>query len=96
MKMKFEWDYNKAKINEKKHGISFAEAAYVFADKNNITLFDSAHSGPEERWVTIGRIQKKVIVVVCHTYRGTNDQNMRIFSARRATKREKKLYLDYN
>ncbi len=42
--MKFEWDERKNKINQKKHNISFENAAYVFSDENAISIFDDEHS----------------------------------------------------
>ena len=47
--LKFEWDQEKNLINQKKHKISFETAAYVFADKNYIEMYDFEHSIDEDR-----------------------------------------------
>ena len=67
--MIFEWDENKNITNIKKHGISFEEAAYVFADIDIISLFDEEHSHTEDRWISIGKIKNHGIIVVVHTER---------------------------
>jgi uncharacterized DUF497 family protein len=48
--IQFEWDENKNINNQKKHGISFEEAAYVFSDRENISIPDIEHSEKEDRW----------------------------------------------
>ena len=50
----FEWDLNKARSNQSKHGVSFEEAATVFRDPKALSIFDDEHSIYEDRWVTIG------------------------------------------
>jgi uncharacterized protein len=52
--MEFEWDPRKAKINLRKHGVSFTEAGTVFGDELAITVSDPDHSDDEERYITIG------------------------------------------
>jgi uncharacterized DUF497 family protein len=52
--LKFEWNANKADLNEKKHGVSFEEASSVLSDLLSITINDPLHRENEERWVTIG------------------------------------------
>ena len=90
MEYNFEWDPVKAKINERKHGIRFEEAACVFKDSRALTLFDKEHGENEERWVTMGLIGTICICVVHHTFREEKkgDVLIRIFSARKATKKE--------
>jgi uncharacterized DUF497 family protein len=90
----FEWDPVKAKINEKKHGVRFEEAAAVFKDPRALTLFDSKHDEKEERWITMGIIGTICICVVHHTFREEMKGNIliRIFSARKATKKEQQQY----
>jgi uncharacterized DUF497 family protein len=91
--MKFEWDPLKEKINIKKHKVSFEEAAYVFADKHALSLFDSEHSEEEERWILLGKSLKAMILVVVHTFREKDGtETVRIISARKATKNEQKVY----
>ena len=85
----FEWDSNKAASNLVKHGIRFEEAATVFGDALSITISDSAHSQTEARFVILGRSHRERLLVVIHTERG---DNVRIISARLASRRERKDY----
>jgi len=87
--MRFEWDARKAGANFRKHGISFREAATVFGDPLAWTFPDPDHSASEERLITIGISQLGNRVVVAHTHRGGA---VRIISARRATRRERRFY----
>ena len=52
--IQFEWDDEKASLNERKHGVSFPEAMTVFADPFTLTGFDPDHSGDEDRFITMG------------------------------------------
>lgn len=91
----FEWDEDKNIANQKKHGISFEEAAYVFSDRENISIPDMEHSDKEERWITIGNIKRHGIIIVVHTERIYGKQErIRIISARRAVESEEKDYLE--
>ena len=94
LKYNFEWDINKAKLNIKKHKISFERAAEIFLDPFAISIFDEENSLQEERWITIGKTYNEVALVIIHTFRQQeNDQyEIRIISARRATKKEFKQY----
>jgi uncharacterized DUF497 family protein len=94
MDYNFEWDPNKAKTNFSKHKISFEMATSVFKDRNLISVFDEIHSENEERWATIGLDSKTRTLVVVHTYISLNDNscNIRIISARKATKNEERIY----
>jgi len=75
LKYNFEWDRNKAKINIKKHKISFETAAEIFLDPLAISIFDDEHSLQEERWITIGKNTKESILVLVHTFsQQENDQ----------------------
>ena len=89
--MKFEWDENKNEANRIKHGVSFEEAETVFEDERSVTIYDEDHSGYEERFKIIGMSRKFRELTVCHCYRN-GDEITRIISARRATRREAKLY----
>ena len=80
--MTFEWDTEKNSSNLKKHGVSFEEAVRVFLDPNLLVIADPDES--EERWDVIGFAGKVLYVV--YTERG--EDNYRIISARKATKRE--------
>ena len=86
----FDWDSRKAKSNQSKHGVSFEEASTVFGDPLSLTIADPAHSRlAEERSVTIGSSYLGRLLVVVHR---DDDENIRIISARRATRRERKDY----
>ncbi|NCO60250.1 BrnT family toxin [bacterium] len=87
--MKIEWDPKKAKSNFEKHGVSFEEAATALSDPMAATGADPDHSLSEERYVTFGVSEKGRLVVVSHTEK---DQTIRIISARKASKGERKLY----
>jgi len=67
-KTHFEWNDNKNKENQKKHGVSFEFAQYAFADDNRVVLEDLAHSSEEKRYYCIGKIRDG-IVTVRFTYR---------------------------
>lgn len=94
--LNFEWDRQKARQNLRKHGVSFEVAGTVFLDPVAVSIFDGAHSGEEERWVTIGREPSGSLVVVVHTFveTGPDEAAVRIISARHATKRERQVYED--
>jgi uncharacterized DUF497 family protein len=85
----FEWDEDKARQNLQKHGVSFEEAATVFGDTLSLTIEDPLHSMEEQRFVTIGLSLRHRVLVVVHTDRGGD---VRIISARVATRRERKGY----
>jgi len=80
----------------KKHGISFELAATVFTDPKAISLYDPEHSKDEDRWVTLGLSANHGLVVVCHTFQWINKPaaRIRIFSSRKATRRESRQYLE--
>ncbi len=85
----FEWDERKAKQNIRKHGVSFEEAATVFGDQFSITIYDPLHSEDEDRFVILGMSNKNRLLVVVHI---ELDDKIRIISARKATKKERKQY----
>lgn len=89
MSLTFEWDDAKAQQNERKHLVSFEEAATVFADPLALTIDDPMHSQQEDRFVTIGESARSRLLVVVHTDR---DERVRIISARAATSRERRDY----
>ncbi len=89
MKIKFEWDEEKAKASFKKHRVSFDEASTVFIDPLSITIPDPDHSVNEQRYIDIGGSSKSRVLVVVYTERGSN---IRIISCRKATSLERKLY----
>lgn len=87
--MEFEWDPKKSVMNRKKHGVSFHDAATVFADPLAITFSDPDHSLGEHRFLTFGHSKMKQLLVVVHTER---HGKTRIISARRATRYERTIY----
>ncbi|MCY7333834.1 MAG: BrnT family toxin [Pseudanabaena sp. CAN_BIN31] len=91
----FDWDDQKAKTNERKHGVSFEEARTVFYDENARLRYDPDHSLDEERYILLGISRLFRILVVCHVYR-EGDVIIRIISARRATKQEIQQYRKFD
>jgi hypothetical protein len=90
--MIFEWDTAKAASNLEKHGLTFETATRVWDDPLYEIRPDRVVEG-EERWHAIGRIGAELIVVVVHTYPDVDDdQTVRIISARKATRFERRLY----
>jgi len=89
--MKFIWDEKKNQKNIKEHKVSFHEAETVFYDPNAKIIHDPDHSIDEDRFIILGISKLMKLLVVCHCYR-ESDEEIRIFSARKATKTEKKEY----
>jgi uncharacterized DUF497 family protein len=87
----FEWDPAKARANVKKHAIDFADATAVFEDDRAITIPDELSAVDERRVLTLGRDALGRVLVVAYTWRGSA---IRIFSARRATRRERRQYVE--
>lgn len=87
--MEFEWDEAKRLTNIDKHGIDFIDVPEVF-DGDTVTVEDNRYSYTEQRFVTFGLLQGRVIAVV-HTDRG---ESVRIISARKATKYEQRNYFE--
>ena len=85
--MEFEWDENKRKANIRKHGIDFVDIPVVF-DGETVTIEDERFAYGEQRFVTLGLLQGRVVAVV-HTERA---DHIRIISARKATKYEQRSY----
>ena len=86
---KFEWDHNKAASNLLKHRVSFDEAVSGFGDGLALTFADTDHSPDEDRSRTYGTSNKSRLLVVIHTERRNE---IRIISARKATRYEKSIY----
>jgi uncharacterized DUF497 family protein len=84
----FEWDDNKADANERKHGVSFVEAATVFED---IDLLVNGDPADPARFIAVGFSRTAHVLVVVHVARG---ERLRIISARRATIREESAYAE--
>lgn len=86
--MNFEWDPAKARSNLTKHGISFSDVETAFYDQCAVVI-PNPGTPTEERFILVGTDALGTIVVVVYTYRGNA---IRIISARRATKSERKSY----
>jgi uncharacterized protein len=96
MKARFDWDPNKAASNLRKHGVSFQTAVLVFADPNALVMQNRVENG-EERWQAIGVVEGLFMLVVAHTVREQDGiEVIRIISARRANRREKRRYEEEN
>ena len=87
--MVFEWDSAKDAANQSKHGLSFALAARVFADRHRITFEDNRQNYGEPRFNTTGVVGGVIIVTVCHTPRS---EVTRLISARPASRLERNRY----
>jgi len=94
MRYDFEWDPKKARDNIRKHKVSFERAATIFRDPNLLSIPDEEHSQSEERWITIGLDESGVLLVLSHKFMSLDDESsqIRIISARKATKAETKQY----
>ena len=90
-KIHFEWDESKARSNERKHNVSFVEASSVFYDELAVEFEDIEHSENEERFLLLGLSCKMKLLLICHCYKEVTG-NIRIISARKATKNEAKHY----
>jgi uncharacterized DUF497 family protein len=89
------WDDLKAQANVAKHGVTFAQAATVLLDPLAVTVFDAAHSQHEERWFTLGTSSEGKLLAVSHTHHqpeASAQAEVRIISAREATRRERQQY----
>ncbi len=87
--VQFEWDPAKAKMNLRKHGIAFREAATVLWDPLDITIFDPDHSNEKNRFITFGFSTAGRLLMVAHTECG---KRIRIISTRRLTSAGREAY----
>ena len=87
--VKFEWDENKRFINLRKHRIDFLDVPFIF-DGNTVTVEDNRYNYGEQRFVTFGLLQGRLIAVV-HT---EDRDSIRIISARKATQYEQRIYFE--
>ena len=83
----YEWDEEKNRANQRKHGISFEVAARVFEDEDCIIAYDFVHSADEDRYIAIGRVNEVLFVVFTE-----RRETIRLISARMANERERRLY----
>jgi uncharacterized DUF497 family protein len=90
----FSWDTRKAQRNLEKHGVSFEEAVTVFADADALEWEDLEHSQEEPRWKRLGLSAGGRVIILVYTSRRMKDGNatIRIISARRASRKERKAY----
>jgi uncharacterized protein len=84
-----EWDETKNRLNQKKHNVSFEEAATVFVDPLGITINDPDHEVTERRFISIGESFRRRLLVVSYTERANK---IRIINGRKPTKRERRAY----
>ena len=87
--MNCDWDEEKAATNLQKHGVSFEDAATVFADPLYIDFYDPDHSVDEHRYLIIGTSSAGHLLIVSYTER---DEVVRLISAREVTSSERKTY----
>jgi hypothetical protein len=92
MSIRFEWDAAKAAANLRKHGISFDIASLAFAEPFALMAQDRIDGG-EYRWQTLGLVERRLLVLVAHTFRDEDGvEIVRIISARKATRKERQRY----
>ncbi len=87
----FSWDDRKERENLRKHGVSFDEATTVFADEKARLKHDPDHSSGEDRFILLGFSAKLRVLVVVHAYR-QDENEIRLISARKATRNERRQY----
>ena len=90
--IRFSWDARKVRQNVKSHKLSFEEASTVFSDDKAIEFFDPDHSKKEDRFLMLGVSWRLRVVVVCYCLRKKGSE-IRIISARKAAKKEEKVYI---
>jgi uncharacterized DUF497 family protein len=90
-KITFQWDEKKNKLNQKEHGVSFEEAGSVFYDENAVQYYDPDHSDEEDRFLMLGLSNRLRVLIVSHCFR-EDDSVIRIISARKAVRKERKEY----
>ena len=96
--MRFTWDLAKARRNQQSHGVSFTTAAEIFDDPNHVVgeNYFMEEAG-EQRWLAIGRVEGHWMLAVAHVTREEGSSEIiRIISARRADRKESRLYEEAN
>jgi hypothetical protein len=89
--LRFEWDPEKNRQNQRKHGVSFEEGESVFSDQHGLFMSDPDHSEDEDRFILLGLSSALRNLVICHCYREGEDV-IRIISARKADPSERSRY----
>jgi len=92
--LNFDWDEKKNTANQIKHGVAFEEAATVFSDELGRLIPDPDHSEGEERFILMGISSASRLLTICHCERSSDF--IRIISARKADKLERKQYEGYH
>jgi uncharacterized DUF497 family protein len=91
--LEFIWDVGKSMANVEKHGVTFEEAATTWLDPFSIERFDARNSDDEDRWIRIGVSLRGTLLVSWSAERTASTTTLvRIIGARRATRRERRLY----
>ncbi len=85
----FKWSKYKAESNLSKHNVGFDEAATAFDDPLFVVFADPDHSAGENRFILMGESSERRLLVVSYTERG---HDVRLISARRATRKERIAY----
>ncbi len=97
--IRFEWDEAKNRANMAKHGISFRRATQVFDDPHYISVPERIEDG-EQRWQAFGLVEGHLLLMAAHTIREQQEDGtievVRIITARKATKHERRLYEEGN
>lgn len=89
----YQWDEEKAKQNAVKHSVTFEFATRIFNDTKRVTVIDNRFDYEETRYIILGKIEKRVYVVVYTLRQSLDDCTItRIISARKANSREVKHY----
>ena len=86
--MRFEWDHEKNRANISKHGLDFADAWAIF-DGPMLAALDDREEYGEDRWIGIGAIQSRIVVVV---YSEPDEDTIRVISLRKALSHERQRY----
>ena len=90
--MRIEWDEAKNRSNLTNHGVSFETAQLVFDDPHHVSM-QNRQVGGEDRWQTFGLVGGAVLLLVAHTWRDEDGEEIvRVISARKATSRERQHY----
>jgi uncharacterized DUF497 family protein len=91
--MRFEWDEAKNRLNLKRHKIRFETAILIFDDPCAVTIPDRMHNEEEERFITLGQLEGRLILLVVHAdFETSGEEVIRLISARKATPGERKIY----
>lgn len=90
--MTFEWDDDKAAVNLAKHGVAFTVATAVWDDPLHV-IYEDRIEGGEPRWHAVGLVGPVLVLVVVHSCPDAGDESrVRIISARKATRQERRRY----